>query len=54
MLVISFAITWLFAYGSWHLVEERSLRLKGAFQRWRKAGWRRGPGALPEPQQPPA
>jgi peptidoglycan/LPS O-acetylase OafA/YrhL len=54
MLVISFAITWLFAYGSWHLVEERSLRLKGAFQRWRKAGWKRGPGALPEPQQPPA
>lgn len=53
MLLISFVITSALAFCSWHLVEDRCLRLKNVFQRWRKTGFHRVSPLL-EPEQPRA
>jgi peptidoglycan/LPS O-acetylase OafA/YrhL len=46
MMVSSFAVTLLFAVASWHLVEERALKLKGKVSRNGKAWLGRMPKAL--------
>jgi peptidoglycan/LPS O-acetylase OafA/YrhL len=51
MLLGSFLVTGILAWCSWHLVEERCLKLKSVFQRWRKTGLRRVPSLL-EPERP--